>query len=145
VRICLDTSVLVAALIEDHPHHVPAVSLLRSTSAKGVEAFISAHTMAELYAVLTRTPFIPRIYPAEARQLIEQSILSRVDVVALSSADYRRVIAECAETGWSGGAIYDAIHVRAAIRAQCNLLYTFNVKHFRAIAPDGFRDKITAP
>jgi predicted nucleic acid-binding protein len=145
LKICFDTSVLVAALIEDHPHNVPASAAVLSSNSKTNEAIVSAHTLAELYSVLTRTPFSPRIYPAEARLLIDQSVSARMQVMALGAGDYRTVIDECADAGWSGGAIYDALHIRAAIRARCDRLYTFNVKHFRALAPVEFRDKISAP
>jgi len=145
VNVFLDTSVLVAALVQDHPHHGPAVALLVATKAKEIQACISAHALAELYAVLTRTPFSPPIYPAEARQMIEQTVLPLADVVALSATEYRRVMAECADAGWTGGAIYDAIHLRAARKAGCERLYTFNVRHFRALASEEFRGRISAP
>lgn len=145
MKVCFDTSVLVAALVEDHPHNAPAASALLSAKSKRIHAIVSAHGLAELYAVLTRAPFTPPIYPAEVRQMIKQSLLPLVEVVALSAAEYRQVIADCAEAGWTGGAIYDAIHIRAARKGGCERLYTLNVKHFRAIAPDDFQDCISAP
>jgi predicted nucleic acid-binding protein len=145
MKVCFDTSVLVAALVEDHPHNAPASTALLSAKGKKIQACVSAHALAELYSVLTRAPFTPPIYPAEVRQMIEQTVLPLVDVVALSAAEYRQVISECADAGWTGGAIYDAIHIRAARKAGCDQLYTFNVKHFRALAGDDFHDRITAP
>ena len=145
MKACLDTSVLVAALVEDHPHNAPASALLLSAKARKIQAVVSAHTLAEVYAVLTRAPFTPPVYPAEARQLIEQTVLPNVHVVSLSPTEYRQVIAECADAGWTGGVIYDAIHLRAARKVSCERLYTFNVKHFRAIAPDDFQHCITTP
>ncbi|MEO7650862.1 MAG: PIN domain-containing protein [Bryobacteraceae bacterium] len=109
MKVCFDTSVLVAALVEDHPHNAPAASLLLSAKGKKIQACVSAHTLAELYAVLTRAPFTPSIYPAEVRHMIEQTVLPLVDVVALSGSEYRQVIAECVGSGWTGGTIYDAI------------------------------------
>ncbi|MCX6638221.1 MAG: PIN domain-containing protein, partial [Acidobacteria bacterium] len=91
MKIYLDTSVLVAALVEDHPHHAPAVAVLLPAKSESARAFISAHGLAELYAVLTRTPFTPRIHPAEARQMIERSVLPRAGVIALTAAEYRQV------------------------------------------------------
>ena len=145
MRVCFDTSVLVAALVDDHPHHAPASSVLLSAKGKKNQACVSAHALPELYAVLTRAPFTRPIYPAEVRQMIEQTVLPLVDVVALSGIEYRQVITECAEAGWTGGAIYDAIHIRAAKKANCARLYTFNVKHCRAMAGDDFQDRISAP
>jgi hypothetical protein len=40
-----------------------------------MEAHISSHGLAEFYAVLTRTPFTPPIYPSEAWQLLTENIL----------------------------------------------------------------------
>lgn len=145
MKVSFDTSVLVAALVEDHPHHAPAASVLLSAKGKKIHACVSAHALAELYAVLTRAPFTPPIYPAEVRQMIEQTILPIVEVVALSAAEYRQVITECAGAGWTGGAIYDSIHIRAARKAGCDRLYTFNVRHFRALASDDFQGRISAP
>ena len=145
MRVYFDTSVLVAALLENHPHHGPARSALLLAKRKGVVAAVGAHGLAELYAVLTRAPFTPRIFPSEARQLIEAGILPLVEVVALSAAEYRQVIHDCALEGWTGGAVYDAIHIRAARKHRCERLYTLNVAHFRALAADDLRRWVTAP
>ena len=37
--------------------------------------------------------------------------------------------------GLSGGAIYDALHVRAAEKAHVKKLYTFNGRDFRRMPP----------
>jgi predicted nucleic acid-binding protein len=145
MRVCLDTSVLVAALVEDHPHHSPANSVLLAAKGGKIQACTSAHALAELYAVLTRAPFTPPIYPSEVLQMIEQTVLPLVDVVALSGAEYRQVVTECAKAGWTGGAIYDAIHIRAAKKGRSERLYTFNLRHFRAMAGDDFQDRISTP
>jgi predicted nucleic acid-binding protein len=136
---------LVAALIEDHPHYGRASAVLRSAAGRSIQAFASAHALAELYAVLTSAPFTPRIYPSEAKQMIDHSVVPHVNLIALLGAHYRRVVADCAEAGWGGGMIYDAIHIRAAIKSQCDRLYTFNVKHFRSLSPEEFLDRISAP
>jgi len=45
---------------------------------------------------------------------------------------------------WTGGRIYDAIHIQIARKAKCDRIYTFDVRHFRSIAPD-LSDRIMAP
>jgi len=144
MKVYFDTSVLVAGLVEDHPHHAPAAALLVSAKRRKVDGFMSAHGLTELYSVLTRTPFTPPIYPSEARQMIEQTILPWVELVALSAPEYREVMVECAAAGWTGGAIHDGVHIRAARKAGCQRLYTFNVRHFRALAPD-LQERIVVP
>jgi predicted nucleic acid-binding protein len=145
VKVFLDTSVLVAAVVQDHPHNALATALLLAAQRSTVQTFISAHSLAEIYAVLTRTPFSPRIYPAEAWQLLEESILAHVQVVALNPAEYRQEIHACSGKGWIGGAVYDALHIHAAQAAGCERLYTFNLREFRSLAPEEFRHKIAAP
>jgi predicted nucleic acid-binding protein len=145
VKIFLDTSVLVAALVEDHPHNAQAASLLLQAKAGQVQAFISAHGLAEVYSVLTRAPFSPRIYPAEAWQMLEQSVLANVQVVALNPHEYRAAVHACSVAGWTGGAVYGSLHIHAARTAGCDRLYTFNLRDFRALAEEEFRDRIFSP
>jgi predicted nucleic acid-binding protein len=145
VKVYLDTSVLVAAVLEDHPHYAPAAALLQSVRGKEVQAVTSAHTLAEFYAVLTRAPFSPRVHPAEAWQILEENILAHVQVFALDADQYRQLIHECAQQGCIGGAVYDAIHLRTAQAASCERLYTFNVRDFRELAPEAFRARVCAP
>lgn len=97
-----------------------------------------------MYAVLTQTPFQPRVSPAEAWQLIEHDVIGKFEIQALSPNDYAKIVKECAANGWTGGVIYDAIHVYAARKAQCARIYTANLSHFRRIAPD-LHDRIFAP
>lgn len=55
------------------------------------------------------------------------------------------VVHHCATTGWAGGKVHDAVHLRCAQKAGCDRIYTFNVKDFRALAPSGLQDKIGPP
>lgn len=145
MKVFFDTSVLVAALIEDHPHNSQAAALLLEAKNRTVQAVISAHGLAETYAVLTRAPLKPRVHPAEAWQMLEASILAHVKVVALHPAEYHQVIRGCSLGGWTGGAVYDALHIQAAQAAACERLYTFNLREFRMLAAEEFHPKITAP
>ena len=108
-----DTTVLVAACVELHPHHARASESLRGVTPE-TEAYVSGHGLAELYSVLTRTPSTPRIYPTEAWMLIERNVLSRCQVVALNAEEQQEVVRDCATNGWIGGGVHDAVHVRHA-------------------------------
>lgn len=79
-----DTSVLVAAALEHHPHHVPAAAILAKVRAKEMAGWVSAHGLAELYAVLTRAPLSPPVYPSEAWQIIERDVHPYFEVASLS-------------------------------------------------------------
>ena len=62
MKVLLDTSVLVAAMIEAHPAHERALSWLQRAKGKEITAAVACHTLAELYAVLTRLPLQPPIF-----------------------------------------------------------------------------------
>jgi predicted nucleic acid-binding protein len=128
VKTFFDTSVLVAAFYKHHPHHDRSVTLL--SSQKKSTAFTAAHCLAELYAVTTRIPGIYRTSPHEARLFLHDA-RHHLSVVALDEADYLEVLDAAADSGIAGGAIYDALIARCALRAKAQVLYTWNVKHFR--------------
>lgn len=131
-----DTSVLVAAVLANHPHHAAAEAALARVHARSEQGLISSHGMAELYAVLTRIPLTPPIYPSEAWQIIERDILPHFEVISLTGDECRETLRACAGDGWTGGRIYDALHLAAARKANCDQIYTFNLRHFRELAPD---------
>lgn len=67
----LDTSVLVAAMVESHRAHESALTCLRRVAQGEDEGFVATHTLAELYSVLTTLPVQPRISPSGAVRLID--------------------------------------------------------------------------
>jgi predicted nucleic acid-binding protein len=144
LRIYCDTSVLVAAVISGHPHHAQASELLAKIQARKLEAVISAHCTAEFYAVLTRLPLSPPIYPLEAWRLLTENIVPYIEVRSIGPADYSAVLRQAGEKGWSGGLIYDALHLKTATKNHCERIYTFNLRHFLQIAP-GLEDVICSP
>jgi predicted nucleic acid-binding protein len=145
VKVYFDTSVLVAALIVQHPHHETARPALLRARENKVEAFLAAHGLAELYATLTRLPLTPPVFPAEAWRMISAGVLPAFRIVSLSGEDYRAVIDGCAALGWKGGMVYDALHLRAAENADCERVFTFNVRDFHALAGERFRAEISVP
>jgi predicted nucleic acid-binding protein len=56
VKVFFDTSVLVAASEESHPHYRRAWPALRRVAGGKDLGFMSIHSIAELYAALTRLP-----------------------------------------------------------------------------------------
>ncbi|MBI3683635.1 MAG: PIN domain-containing protein [Acidobacteria bacterium] len=145
MRIYFDTSVLVAASVRGHPHHASAIHALEAMVTQGHHGYMSAHSLAEVYSVLTRTPFVPAVYPSEAWQILEVSILPHLEVVALSALEYKDLVRQCAADGQIGGRVYDCIHLHCAQKAECDRLYTFNVRDFQVLAPEGLRERICAP
>ena len=145
MRVYLDTNVLVAASIESHPHHLQSFDLLRAVKDRKWIGFISTHCLAELYAVLTRAPFNPRVHPAEAGRLLDDNIMPYFELTTLSAGDYKAALRTCIGVGLSGGLVFDALHILCAVRAKCQRIYTFNLKDFRALAPPSLAGKIVSP
>ena len=144
MRLLLDTSVLVAAMVEAHPMHASALPWLRRAKEKLDTGLAAAHSIAELYAILTTLPVRPRIVPAIAYELINHDVLDILEVVSLSAEDYIAVIKRLSELGISGGATYDALILQAAAKAGADQIVTLNESDFRRVAPD-LADRIIGP
>lgn len=145
VKAYLDTNVLVAASVSDHPQYRSSFGIVKAVRDGEIEGFVSTHGMAEFYSVITRVPFNPRIRPADAGRLLDENILPWFGLVELSSGDYRSTLQSYAAAGLVGGIIFDALHLCAAKKANCDLIYTFNLRDFRAIAPEELKARITIP
>jgi predicted nucleic acid-binding protein len=145
VKAYFDSNLLVAAFIREHPHHGPASDLVNLTQGESVKGCVSNHGLAEFYGVLTRAPYSPRVHPMEAKGFLEDFVYPYFEIVALGETDYRTVIANIANAGLAGGIIYDALHLWAAQKANCDRIYTFNVRHFRMLASEEQARKITSP
>jgi predicted nucleic acid-binding protein len=144
MNILFDTSVLVAAMVEAHPMHERALPWLQRVQAGLDVGIIATHSIAELYAVLTKLPVRPPISPAVARRLIQQNVLEICRVVSLSEDDYVTILRHLSDTGIVGGATYDALILYTALKADVDCVVTSNEADFRRIYPD-LADKIVAP
>jgi predicted nucleic acid-binding protein len=66
MKVFLDTSVLVASVVQKHESHARAYAVLDRVHTEKDEGFISAHSLAEMYAVLTKLPPPSRHTPEQA-------------------------------------------------------------------------------
>ena len=130
MKILFDSSVLIAAFVESHPKHKPALSFLTKAKNKEFELFVSAHTILEVYSVLTSAPFKPRITAVIAKQLIENNIRSFAKIVYLSGKDYFVILEKMSSSGLIGGIVYDAIIVECALNSKVDEILTLNPKDF---------------
>jgi predicted nucleic acid-binding protein len=135
VKLCFDTSVLVAALVQAHPHHGLAFPRLKSVHAGAVTGAITTHALAELFATLTALPLKPKIPPGEVRRLLNRDIGAHFEVIPLTVEMYAEALDLAVRQGLASGAIYDALHLTGARSAGCDHLLTLNMKHFKALAP----------
>jgi predicted nucleic acid-binding protein len=139
-----DTSVLVAAMVEAHPAHVRSLHAFQR-SLKDGQGWVGAHSVAELFAVLTRMPVSPRIGPDLAHRLIQDNIeSSSLNLVALETSDYFAGLERMTEFGLAGGVIYDALILQSACKAQVDEIITLNEADFVRIS-SGLAIRIVAP
>lgn len=128
----LDSSVLVAALVEDEPAHESCLKILRR---KDVASW--THALTEVFATLTGGRLGLRVPPALAAELMDTSLVSRLRFLDLGAAEVSGAIRDAETVGARGGAIFDFLHLVAARRAAATVLYTLNMKHFVALARKG--------
>ena len=140
----LDTSVLIAAMVESHAAHARALPWLQRIKNGTDTGLVAAHSLAELYSILTSLPAQPRISPSLASQLIKHNVLDVLEVVSLSSEDYTVVIEHLSNLGISGGATYDALILYATSKASVDHIVTLNEKDFRRVFP-GLADRVVGP
>jgi predicted nucleic acid-binding protein len=130
--VLLDSSVLVAALVEDESHHEASLRLLARKTA-----CVWSHALAETFATLTGGKLGLRVPPALAAELIRQSLVPRVKAIDLSTRELLSALDKTAAAGVRGGALYDFLHLAVAQKAKASVLYTLNVRHFTALSRSG--------
>lgn len=133
MRWFFDSSVLVPALLPDHQHHARSFAAFAAASPKN--AGCAAHSLAEVYATLTRYPGKQRL-SAESAALLVQEIERRFTLVCLNSDEYRAAIHRIARMGIVGGAVYDGLVAECALKAGADYLYTWNARHFSLLGPE---------
>jgi hypothetical protein len=109
------------------------------------KGFMGLHSIAEVFAALTRLPVQPRIHPIEAARILTENILPNFAVVSLGKKEYLEALNTLAGGGWIGAKIYDALLLRCAARCPAERIYTFNLGDFRQLAPLALQSKICAP
>ena len=128
----LDTSVLVATFYGDHEHHAASLDLFLRFGK--VDACCGAHSLAEVYATLTAMPGKRRV-GGDAALLFLHDIRENLTLVSLDQREYFQFIEEATMARLAGGAIYDALLGRCALKAQAQALYTWNSKDFLRLPP----------
>ncbi len=133
MRIFFDTSIFVPLALGHHEHHRASQSVFLGLGRN--QGFCAGHSLAEAYSTLTRMPPAERM-SADQAVLVLEEITHRLDVVALDAVEYMRTIARLAEAGIAGGATYDGLIAQCALKARADIIYTWNIRHFRQFGPD---------
>src|SRR5262245_53702685 len=111
-----------------HSDHQRARIWLEKAKNGDIEAIVSAHSLAEVYSVLTRMPRPLRVSTDAALRLIEHNILNYTEVIALTAGDYCDLILHLSQVGIAGGAVYDGIIASVAAKGQVDHIVTLNAK-----------------
>ena len=140
VTVFLDTSVLLAGLVDFGPQSAPAQSLLHAVAEKQVVGVSTAwHCCLEFFSVSTRLPAEFRLTPLDATQLLESEVFGRMTVHDLPAADRLVMLKAAARDGTAGGRIYDAHIAEIGRTAGAAVVVTDNRRHFMAALRHGMR------
>jgi predicted nucleic acid-binding protein len=140
VTVFLDTSVLLAGLVDFGPQSAPSQSLLHAVAEKQVAGVGTAwHCCLEFFSVATRLPVEFRLRPGDAAQLLEDEIFGRMSVHDLPREDRVGMIKAAARDATAGGRIYDAHIAEVARTAGASVVVTDNRRHFMAALRHGIR------
>jgi predicted nucleic acid-binding protein len=141
MKALLDTSVLVPTFLGDHEHHEASLDAFLRFEKR--QACCAAHSLAEVYATLTRMPGKYRV-SCEQAMLFLGEIRQRLAIVALDEEEYYATIEQASTLGVMGGTVYDALLARCALKANAETIYTWNVKHFQQLGLEAVK-RITTP
>lgn len=128
MRWFFDSSVLIPVFLDEHIHHQPSLAVFEK--AEKQIAACAVHSLAEVYATLTRIPG-PQRASADQALLILDNIRERLTLITLDPEEYCSAIADASAEGITGGTIYDALIARCALKTRATTIYTWNVEHFR--------------
>lgn len=131
MTVFLDTSVLLAGLIDFGPQSAPAQSLLHAIAEKRLAAVATAwHCCLEFFSVATRLPPEFRVSSADAATLLQEEVFGRMLVHDLPAGDRERLLRAVARDAIAGGRVYDAHITEIARAVGATVVVTDNRRHF---------------
>ncbi len=137
-RTFLDTSILLAGLIEMGDASSAAASILDAVARGTLKRPLTAwHCCLEFYSVATRLPGGLRLEPQQARRLLEEEVLQRLEVCDLPASARSRFLADAAGERIAGGRVYDAHVAESAGLAGARVVVTDNRRHFVTLMRHG--------
>jgi len=140
VSVFLDTSVLLAGLIDFGPQSAPAQSVMHAVAEQRIQDAATAwHCCLEFFSVATRLPPEFRITPSDACVLLDQEVFARFAVHDLPHAARAGMLRAAAHDGVAGGRIYDSHIAETARAAGATIIVTDNRRHFLSALRYGIR------
>jgi predicted nucleic acid-binding protein len=131
----VDTSVLLAALIDFGPRSAAALALfdIVVASRDARKPKTAWHCCLETYSVATRLPEEFRVQPSEAATLIEEEVVRRFEIVDLPQVRRLDFLRDCGRAGVRGGRLYDAHIGSVAGASRAKLIVTENRRDFAGL------------
>ena len=140
MTVFLDTSVLLAGLVDFGPQSASAQLLLHAVAEKRVIAPSTAwHCCLEFYSVATRLPPEFRLPAADAVTLLQEEVFSRMTIHDLPAGDRVAMMVAAGRDRIAGGRIYDAHIAEVAKAAGAEVVITDNRRHFLSALRHGMR------
>jgi predicted nucleic acid-binding protein len=140
VAVFLDTSVLLAGLVEFGPQSASAQQVLHAVAEGSLaKAGTAWHCCLEFFSVATRLPPEYRLTPDAAAQLLREEVFARIEVHDLPAGDRVTLLKSAVQEGIAGGRIYDAHIAEVARAAGAEVIVTENRRHFLAALRYGIR------
>ncbi len=134
----LDTTILLGGLIEFGAERDDAHQVLDALAEGRIPRALTAwHCCLEFFSVSTRLPEEYRLEPRDARLLLEEEILARLEVHELPAEQRRDFLREASALPVVGGRVYDFHIGSVALSAGARVLVTENGKHFDFLARHG--------
>lgn len=130
MKVLFDSSILIAAIIASHSKHRKSFSWLSRARQNEFNMVVAAHSLLEIYSVLTGAPLRPKISPRTALKLIDVNIRNIAHVQSISSQEYIQLLENIEALNLTGGSVYDALIFFCAKKAGVDQLVTLNAKDF---------------
>jgi predicted nucleic acid-binding protein len=131
MMVFLDTSVLLAGLVDFGPQSAPAQSLMHAVAEERIgQAATAWHCCLEFFSVATRLPAEFRLAPTDAALLLNEEVFARIAVHDLPAGDRLAMLQVAGRDGVAGGRIYDSHIAEVARAAGATVVVTDNRRHF---------------
>jgi hypothetical protein len=133
VRVFFDSSVLIAAVSVQHMHHGPSLAAYLAARKEPGKLRGSQPGRSLRYA--------HQAARQTTNELRADPTFSRRDQGSAQDhctqyRSYPSAIARAAAEGIVGGSIYDALIARCAVKARAEIIFTWNIDHFRRLGPE---------
>jgi len=133
----LDTSVLLAGIIDFGDQSVAAQALMDEVASGRAKPLTAWHCCLEFYSVATRLPEEYRLTPADAALIVLEELLGRFSVRDLPSRSRKTFIDALPRDGIAGGKVYDAHIAGIARHAGAGAVVTENRRDFVTLLRHG--------